>query len=91
MSRTSGDTNRSPTEGKGKTEDGPLATLKESLGSSNPAADTIGVGALWSAMAQDAEETIQEGKRFWGQLMKSVSSASPSPAKSPRPESHIGL
>lgn len=40
-------------------------------------ADTLGVSALWSAMAQDAEETIQEGKRFWGQLVKTVAGADP--------------
>ncbi|EKD03892.1 hypothetical protein A1Q2_01905 [Trichosporon asahii var. asahii CBS 8904] len=89
--RTSGE-GRSPDKAKQDGKEGPLATLKESMGSSNPAQDTIGVGALWSAMAQDAEETIQEGKRFWGQLMKSVT-ASPqgNTGKSQRPESHIGL
>lgn len=33
------------------------------------------LGGLWSAITQDADETIQEGKRFWGQLLRTVGAA----------------
>jgi len=33
------------------------------------------LGVIWSVIAQDADDTIQEGKRFWGQLMRTVGAA----------------
>lgn len=51
-----------------------------SAGASGPGkldADSLGVSALWSAVAHDAEETINEGRRFWGQLVRSVAAADP--------------
>lgn len=37
--------------------------------------DELSLNNIWSAITQDADETIQEGKRFWGQLVKTVSAA----------------
>ncbi|BEJ13706.1 hypothetical protein CspHIS471_0308800 [Cutaneotrichosporon sp. HIS471] len=33
------------------------------------------LGGLWNAITADADETIQEGKRFWGQLLRTVGAA----------------
>ncbi len=36
---------------------------------------TVALGGLWNAITADADETIQEGKRFWGQLLRTVGAA----------------
>ncbi|CAK9780590.1 hypothetical protein CC85DRAFT_329195 [Cutaneotrichosporon oleaginosum] len=43
-----------------------------SLGSPNTG---VALGGLWNAITADADETIQEGKRFWGQLLRTVGAA----------------
>lgn len=42
-----------------------------------PGSPTTGaaLGGLWNAIQADADETIQEGKRFWGQLLRTVGAA----------------
>lgn len=35
----------------------------------------VALGGLWNAITADADETIQEGKRFWGQLLRTVGAA----------------
>lgn len=53
-----------------------LATVPddEAEGPSGPTAGAA-LGGLWNAITADADETIQEGKRFWGQLLRTVGAA----------------
>ncbi|GMK53533.1 hypothetical protein CspeluHIS016_0101190 [Cutaneotrichosporon spelunceum] len=49
------------------------------------------LGGLWNAITADADETIQEGKRFWGQLLRTVGAAAGGnvPEEAARPMEYV--